>query len=140
MALYTGTVMGFATMLAVWFVAGAERSASVIGGTLLNMAVFGAMISYAMQGLSFILLRKNLPNIERPYRSPLGIPGAVVTVVVALVTLYFQLQDPVYRRGVYAVAVFYVLGLLYFALVGRNRLILSPEEEFALSKGEKGHA
>jgi ethanolamine permease len=38
------------------------------------------------------------------------------------------------------VAVFYALGLLYFALVGRNKLILSPEEEFALSKGEKGHA
>jgi ethanolamine permease len=104
------------------------------------MAVFGAMISYAMQGLSFILLRRNMQNIVRPYRSPLGVPGAAVTIVVALVTLYYQLQDPVYRNGVYAVAVFYVLGLLYFALFGRNRLILSPEEEFAMSKGEKGHA
>jgi ethanolamine permease len=140
MALYTGTVLGFATMLAVWFIAGAEKGGAVIGGTLLNMAVFGAMISYAMQGLSFILLRRNMPNIVRPYRSPLGIPGAAVTIVVALVTLYYQLQDPVYRVGVYAVAVFYVLGLLYFALVGRNHLILSPEEEFAMNKGEKGHA
>ncbi|MEJ1960517.1 MAG: amino acid permease [Gammaproteobacteria bacterium] len=140
MALYTGTVLGFVTMLAVWFIAGAEKGATVIGGTLLNMAVFGAMISYAMQGLSFILLRKNLPNIVRPYRSPLGVPGAVVTVVIALVTLYFQLQDPAYRGGVYAVAAFYVLGLVYFAVFGRNHLILSPEEEFAMSKGEKGHA
>jgi ethanolamine permease len=140
MALYTGSVMGFVTMLAVWYIAGAEKSGAVIGGTLLNMAVFGAMISYAMQGLSFILLRKNMPNIVRPYRSPLGVPGAMVTVVIALVTLYFQLQDPVYRAGVYAVAAFYVLGVLYFALFGRNHLILSPEEEFAMSKGEKGHA
>ncbi|HEV7717283.1 MAG TPA: amino acid permease [Steroidobacteraceae bacterium] len=140
MALYTGSVMGFITMLAVWFIAGAEKGGAVIGGTLLNMAVFGAMISYAMQGLSFILLRKNMPNIVRPYRSPLGVPGAMVTVVIALVTLYFQLQDPVYRAGVYAVAAFYVLGVLYFALFGRNHLILSPEEEFAMSKGEKGHA
>jgi len=140
MALYTGTVLGFATMLAVWFIGGSENSTAFIGGTLLNMAVFGAMISYAMQGLSFILLRKNLPNIPRPYRSPLGVPGAVVTIVVALVTLYFQLQDPAYRGGVYAVAVFYVLGLVYFAVFGRNHLILSPEEEFAMSKGEKGHA
>ena len=77
---------------------------------------------------------KNLPNIERPYRSPLGVPGAAVTVVIALVTLYFQLQDPVYRNGVYAVAAFYVLGLLYFAFFGRHHLILSPEEEFAISK------
>jgi ethanolamine permease len=140
MALYTGTVMGFVTMLAVWFIAGSEKGGALIGGTLLNMAVFGAMISYAMQGLSFILLRKNMPNIVRPYRSPLGVPGAAVTVVIALVTLYYQLQDPVYRNGVYAVAVFYVLGLIYFAAFGRNHLILSPEEEFAMSKGEKGHA
>jgi ethanolamine permease len=104
------------------------------------MAVFGAMISYAMQGLSFILLRKNMPNIVRPYRSPVGVPGAFVTVIVALVTLYYQLQDPVYRVGVYAVACFYLLGILYFAFYGRNQLILSPEEEFAMSKGERGHA
>jgi ethanolamine permease len=140
MALYTGTAMGFITMLAVWFIGGEKNSTAFIGGTLLNMAVFGAMISYAMQGLSFILLRKNMPNIVRPYRSPLGVPGAVVTVAVALVTLYFQLQDPVYLGGVYAVAVFYVLGLIYFAVFGRKHLILSPEEEFAMSKGEKGHA
>jgi ethanolamine permease len=139
MALYTGTGMGFITMLAVWFIGGEKNSTAFIGGTLLNMAVFGAMISYAMQGLSFILLRRNMPNIVRPYRSPLGIPGAVVTIVVALVTLYFQLQDPAYRGGVYAVAVFYMAGLIYFAVFGRNHLILSPEEEFAMSKGEKAH-
>lgn len=139
MALYTGTVMGLVTMLIVWFAAGEDNRGAVIGGTLLNMAVFGAMISYAMQGLSFILLRRNMPNIERPYRSPIGVPGALVTVVVALVTLYYQLQDPVYRVGVYATACWYALGLLYFAVIGRHRLVLSPEEEFAMSGGKKAH-
>jgi ethanolamine permease len=138
MALYAGSVLGLATMLVVWFVAEEKERGAVIGGTLLNMAVFGAMISYAMQGLSFILLRRNLPHIERPYRSPLGVWGAGLTIAIALVTLYFQLQDPVYRNGVYAVAAFYVLGLLYFALIGRHRLILSPEEEFAMGRGERG--
>jgi ethanolamine permease len=140
MALFVGTALGFATMIILWFVLGAEKGGAIIGSTLLNMAVFGAMISYAMQGLSFILLRKNMPNIIRPYRSPVGIPGAVVTIVVAVVTLYYQLQDPVYQKAVLAVAAFYALGILYFAVYGRNQLILSPEEEFALSKGEKGHA
>ena len=135
MALFTGTGMGLATMLVAWFIAPENDRGAVIGGTLLNMAVFGAMISYAMQGLSFILLRRNLPDIDRPYRSPLGSAGAAVTIVIALVTLYYQLQDPVYRNGVYAVAVFYGVGLVYFALVGRHRLILSPEEEFAMRKG-----
>jgi ethanolamine permease len=106
---------------------------------LLNMAVFGAMISYAMQGLSFIVLRVRMPGIVRPYRSPLGNFGAAVTIVVALVTLWYQLQDPKYQKAVYAVAIFYALGIVYFALYGRNRLILSPEEEFAMSKGAKAH-
>jgi len=140
MALYAGTVLGFVTMLIVWFVAPSDKRGAVIGGTLLNMAVFGAMISYAMQGISFIVLRNKMPDIVRPYRSPVGVAGAFVTVVIALVTLYFQWQDPVYKVGVYAVAAFYALGILYFALYGRNQLILSPEEEFALSKGAKGHA
>jgi ethanolamine permease len=140
MALYAGTVLGFATMMILWFVLGSEKGGAIIGSTLLNMAVFGAMISYAMQGLSFIMLRRNMPNIVRPYRSPLGVPGAAVTIVVAVVTLWYQLQDPVYRVAVYYVAGFYALGILYFAFYGRNHLILSPEEEFATSKGEKGHA
>jgi ethanolamine permease len=139
MALFAGSALGFATMMILWFVLGSEKGGAIIGSTLLNMAVFGAMISYAMQGLSFIVLRNKLPNIIRPYRSPVGVPGAVVTIIVAIVTIYYQLQDPIYQKAVLAVAAFYVLGILYFALYGRNQLILSPEEEFALSKGAKAH-
>jgi ethanolamine permease len=138
-ALFTGTAIGLAVIMAVWFALGSEKGGAVIGATLLNMAVFGAMISYAFQGLSFILLRKNMPNIERPYRSPLGIPGAALTVVIALVTLYYQLQDPLYRGGVYAALAWYVAGVIYFALIGRHKLVLSPEEEFALTAGQHGH-
>ena len=138
-ALIAGTVLGFAVMMVVWYVAGAEKGGAFIGGTLLNMAVFGAMLSYALQGLSFILLRVRMPHITRPYRSPLGNFGAAVTIVIALVTLYYQLKDPVYQKGVFGAAIWYVLGILYFALVGRHKLVLSPEEEFALTKGTHGH-
>lgn len=138
-ALFTGATIGLAVILAVWYSLGAEKGGAVIGATLLNMAVFGAMISYALQGMSFILLRRKMPHIERPYISPLGIPGAAATVVIALVTLYFQLQDPVYRGGVYAALGWYVAGLLYFALIGRHRLVRSPEEQFALTAGKHGH-
>ncbi len=118
MALYIGSALGFATMMILWYVLGSEKSSAIIGSTLLNMAVFGAMISYAMQGLSFIVLRKNMPNIVRPYRSPVGMPGAVVTIVVALVTIYYQLQDPIYRgRPCWQSPAFYALGILYFAVV-----------------------
>ena len=138
-ALFTGAAIGLAMILAVWFSLGAEKGGSVIGATLINMAVFGAMISYALQGVSFILLRRNMPNIERPYLSPLGIPGAAATVLIALVTLYYQLQNPVYRAGVYASFAWYIAGLVYFAAMGRHRLVLSPEEEFAITGGQHGH-
>jgi ethanolamine permease len=142
MALYAGSILGFVTMVILWYAVkgDATKSNAIIGGTLLNMAVFGAMISYAMQGLSFVVLRSKLPNIVRPYRSPVGVPGAVVTMVVAAVTLWFQFQIPEIREAMKYVAGFYALGIVYFAVYGRNQLILSPEEEFALSRGEKGHA
>jgi ethanolamine permease len=133
--LLTGTAIGLAVLLAVWFSRGPAESGALIGGTLLNMAVFGAMISYAFQGLSFILLRIKMPNIPRPYVSPFGIPGAAVTIVLALITLYYQLKDPAYLKGVYAALAWYVAGLGYFAVIGRHRLVLSPEEQFAISKG-----
>jgi ethanolamine permease len=104
------------------------------------MAVFGAMISYMMQASAFIRLRLKLPDIERPYRSPLGIPGAAVTIVIAAITIYFQLLDPVYRAGVVGAAIWYALGITYFAFLGRHRLVLSPEEEFALTGGHGGHS
>ncbi|MEQ1671426.1 MAG: ethanolamine permease [Hyphomicrobium sp.] len=138
-AMIVGSLLGLAVMLAVWFSQGAEQGAKVIGGTLLNMAVFGAMFSYIMQGLSYIQLKRKFPNIERPYKSPLGVFGAALTVIIGLVTIYMQLQDPMYITGVLWVAAWFAIGIVYFALIGRHKLILSPEEEFAMSKGEAAY-
>ena len=79
-----------------------------------------------------------MPNIARPYRSPLGIPGAVLTIVIALVTLLYQIQDPNFTKGVVWVIVWFVVAIAYFAVIGRHKLILSPEEEFAMSHKAKG--
>jgi ethanolamine permease len=136
-ALVAGAVLGLAVLLITWFAAGAEDGGTFIGGTLLNMAVFGAMISYLMQALSFILLRIRLPRIHRPYVSPLGIPGAAVTLAIALLTLGFQLADSTYREGVVGAAIWYALGIAYFAAIGRRQLVRSPEEEFAIRAGRQ---
>jgi ethanolamine permease len=135
-ALIAGALVGLAVMLVVWFSMGGEAAGSFIGGVLLNMAVFGAMFSYLLQGLTFIQLRRKFPNIERPYRSPFGVVGAALTVIIALVTIGFQLADPLYRTGVVGVAIWYALAILYFAMRGRKTLILSPEEEFAVKQRE----
>ena len=132
-AMIAGSVLGLAIMLIMWFALGGAEAGAKIGSVLLNMAVFGAMLSYIAQAVSFILLRKNQPNIERPYRSPLGNPGAYVTIVIAVVTLLYQIQDPNFTKGVVWVIAWFVIAIIYFALVGRHKLILSPEEEFAMS-------
>ncbi len=134
-AMIVGSLVGLAVMLTIWFALGAERGGATIGSVLLNMAVSGAMFSYIAQAVSFILLRKNSPHIERPYRSPLGITGAVLTIIIAVVTLGYQVQDPNFTKGVLWVLVWFAVMTVYFAVVGRHKLVLSPEEEFALSKG-----
>jgi ethanolamine permease len=136
--LLAGMLIGLAVLLSVWYVRGPTDGAAIIGGTLLNMAVFGAMISYVLQGLSFIVLRARLPHIPRPYVSPFGVAGAATTIAIALWTMGYQLQDPAYVRGVYAALVWYLAGLMYFAAIGRHRLVLSPEERFALTHGHGG--
>ena len=69
-ALIAGAVVGLAVMLIIWFSVGAEAGAGVIGGTLLNMAVAGAMLAYFMQGMSYIQLKRKFPHIDRPYLQP----------------------------------------------------------------------
>src|SRR6266567_5025077 len=110
-----------------------------IVGALLYMAVFGAVISYFMQCLSFILLRQRLPNIARPYRSPVGQWGAGIAGVIAVISLISLYANEAYRPGVVGTLIYFVPGILYFAVAGRHRLVLSPEEEFALTRGAHGH-
>ncbi|KAF0104184.1 MAG: amino acid permease-associated protein [Rhodospirillaceae bacterium] len=135
-ALLAGSAVALAIMFALWFGMGAERGAAVIQGMLLNMAVAGAMLSYLLQAVSFLVLRARLPALVRPYRSPMGVAGAMVTIVIAAVTLVHQLLDPVFVSGVLGVGAWFAVGIAWFALVGRHRLVLSPEEAFALKARE----
>ena len=128
MALITGAAIGYAVALTVHLLP-AEHP---VGAVLLNMAVFGAVIAYLLQMLSFVLLRWRRPHIERPYRSPVGIPGAVVAGGLAAATLVsLFVVDPVYRRVVIGAALWFAAGLIYFAAYARRRLVYSPEEKFA---------
>ena len=56
-----------------------------------------------------------------------GLISAVVFVGVLL--------NPAYTAAaIYTVVVLYVLALVFFALRGRHNLVLSPEEEYAISE------
>ena len=133
-ALLLGAVLGWIAAYIIW-----KNSESDLGASLLYMAVFGAVISYCMQCIAFVLLRRKLPNIQRPFRSPVGIPGAVIAGLIAFASLVAILWNDEYRPGVYGVAIVYLVAIGYFAIAGRHRLVLSPEEEFAMTRGEHGH-
>ena len=127
-ALLTGSALGLAIMMTLWFVLGGKEAAPVIGSVLLNMAVFGAMLSYILRAISFIVLRRRHPEMARPFISPFGQYGAAAVIVISAVTLFYQLQDPNFSKGVLWVILWFAAASAYFALHGRYHLTLSPEE------------
>jgi len=133
-ALLTGSALGLAIMMTLWFVLGGKAAAPVIGNVLLNMAVFGAMLSYILRAISFIVLRRRNPDMPRPFISPFGQYGAAAVIAISAVTLFYQLQDPNFSKGVLWVIVWFAAASTYFVLHGRHRLTLSPEEVFALQQ------
>ncbi len=138
-ALLLGAVIGYGLAYLLYEAGKQNWFSGNLSAALLSMAVFGAVISYFMQMVSFVLLRRRLPNIERPYRSPVGEWGAIIAAIIALISLAALFWRDDYRPGVVGVAIFYAIAIAYFAIAGRHRLVLSPEEEFALTLGQHGH-
>ena len=90
--------------------------------------------------VSFVLLRRKFPAAVRPYTSPTGIIGAVVAGLLAAMIFVGVMLNPDYRLAIIAIAVVFAIGLGTFAVYGRKRLILSPEEEYALNGGLQAEA
>jgi ethanolamine permease len=132
-ALLAGSALGFAAALAIYL----TPQGGSVGAVLLNMAVFGAVLAYVLQMVSFILLRQRFPKMERPYRSRGGVPSAVIAAVIATVTLLALFANPDYNKGVIGAAVWFLFGIAYYAVRGRHQLVLSPEEESAFRQRQE---
>ncbi len=107
------------------------------GAVLLNMAVFGAALSYVLMMVSHIVLRRTAPEMPRPYRTPGGVATtgfALVVAVLAVVATF--LVDPVAAGATLGA---FALFMLYFALYSRHHLVAAaPDEEFAaLARAEE---
>ena len=106
------------------------------GATMLNIAVFGATVSYVLMMLAHIVLRRREPDLDRGYRTPGGIATSGVALALAtlavVATFLVDVQAAVITLGVYGTAA------LYFLLYSRHHLVSSaPEEEFeAISSAE----
>ncbi len=127
-ALILGAVVGFICAVII-----NASGSSAVGAVLLNMSVFGAVLSYVLVLFSYIKLKISRPDLPRPYKSPLGIWGAAIGAVLAILALFACFSVPAYRPGVWGVAIFLVVAILYFLLYSRNRLVAqAPEEKAAL--------
>ncbi len=138
-ALVVGAVIGFIALVVLDTVAALNEGAGAVAGAIvLNIAVWGAVLAYLLQMISFIILRRKFPNASRPYRSPWGVTGAVIAAVIAALIFVGFLLNPTFVPAIIAIFVVYVIILVGFALFFRHRLVLSPEEEYALSGGTHG--
>ena len=134
-ALIAGGLIGFVALIVVDTAGG---SGGVAGAIVLNIAVWGAVVAYILQMVSFLVLRKRFPNAKRPYRSPWGVPGAISAAIIAAFIFLGFLLNPAYQPAIIAIVVVYIVMLIGFAAWGRKRLIMSPEEEYAVSGGLHG--
>ncbi len=130
-AMLAGSGLGLAFMLILSASLGQAQAGTLIGSVLLNMAVFGAMLSYLSRAAAFLVLRRDYPRLPRPFTSPLGRFGGWLTIAICLVTLVCQVQDPRFLQGSFWVVVWLGLGIAYYAMVARHRLILTPDEDAA---------
>ena len=133
-SLVVGAVIGFAALIGIDVLTAvdAEGAGAVAGAVVLNIAVWGAMLAYMMQAVSFLILRKKLPNLKRPYISPWGVPGAWAAVVIAAIAFVGYLINPAFQTAIAGIAVIYVIMLIIFGVYGRHNLVMSPEEEYAI--------
>jgi len=129
-ALLAGGIVGLGAV----FLIDSFGTGSKLGAALLNMAVFGAVISYSIVMASYIKLKITRKDLPRPYKSPLGIPGAVAGVTLALIALFACFANPDFRPAVWATAAFLACAVAYFIVYSRTRLVAqAPEERIALA-------
>ncbi|GLE05889.1 hypothetical protein PINS_up015070 [Pythium insidiosum] len=125
-SLLVGCAIGLSVAIILHFAIGDAR----LGSVLINLALVGALISYTFQLVAFILLRIREPNRARPYRSPFGIPGAVVAIVISWFVLftivYTGAKDKDFRASLVAAAIYFLLGGAYYVVSVRPSLGAAP--------------
>ncbi|MGH3519184.1 MAG: ethanolamine permease [Haloechinothrix sp.] len=100
------------------------------GAKMINIAVFGATVSYVLMMVSHIVLRKREPNLERPYRTPGGVATTGVALVLAIAAVIATFVVDIVAAAI--TAGIFLAALAYFWFFSRHHLVANaPEEEFA---------
>jgi ethanolamine permease len=114
-AIIAGAVVGVAAILSDDL----QFNGMTLTANLITMAVFGAIVMYIVSIMSLFALRKNEPNLARPFKAvayPLFPIIALVLAVISLVTMvYYNQSLSIIFFGLMA------LGYVYFSLTQHHR-------------------
>ena len=127
MALVTVAILTFVLALATLLFSNEASAISI----LLNMSVLGAVLSYVLTLISFVVMRYRYPKISRPYISPLGVTGAITGLIIAVFTFFLMFTNSGYRVGLVGCIAIYGLGALIYICGKQARNPDAPEEAFA---------
>ena len=114
-AIIVGAVVGVAAILSDDL----QFNGMTLTANLITMAVFGAIVMYIVSMLSLFALRKNEPNLARPFKAiayPLFPIIALVLAAISLLTMiYYNQTLTLMFFGLMA------LGYVYFSMTQKNR-------------------
>ncbi|MDO4545285.1 MAG: APC family permease [Bacillota bacterium] len=107
-------------------------------GWFVNAAAFGTVVAYFMVSLSFIILKKKEPDLDRPFKVKGGMAIGILAVVVALFfcSLYLPIYSPTPLQPIEwcLVGGWIVLGIILFVAnkMGKNGKVTKEETEYLL--------
>jgi len=114
-AIVAGAVVGVAAILSDDL----QFNGMTLTANLITMAVFGAIVMYIVSMMSLFALRKNEPNLERPFKAfayPLFPMIALVLASISLITMiYYNQQLTLVFFGLMA------LAYVYFSMTQHHR-------------------
>lgn len=88
-------------------------------GEIITIACFGALSLYIISMIAFFALRKNEPDLERPFKVPLYPASPLLALIIASVALIAM----TYYNPILAIIFFGIIGLTYllFVAIGRSK-------------------
>ncbi len=120
-AIIAGSVLGYLICILVYFI-------PVVSDYLFNICILSAFFVYITQCVGFIHLRIIFHHLPREFWSPVGIPGAVVSILIWLLGIISVIGFQEDNVAIVVIVVVSVLFSVYYIAVAQRRQILSKDE------------
>jgi amino acid transporter len=134
-------VVFIASLFLVFLLVGITDSTSIV--TFIIAASFCWFITYIIAHLNVIIMRFKFPNVERSFKSPLGITFQVLGIIGLVYMMFNIFPDPVIAKQIYFYASVFlgitiVYSFIWVKFVMKKKLFqLTPLEELLAPSSEQ---